>query len=119
MYIYIQVDWSQYRGILDAPGNTNAWGLFWRLASGSAVFKIDGEYSNAYIKQLRPWVHYIPISNNLSDLIPLSKNIYKIELLEKIALEARKFVMNYTFEKEITRVASELTYIWNITKNSN
>eukprot|EP01041_Mallomonas_annulata_P014012 gene14012-29835_t len=44
--------WAQFRGVMDIPGNTNAWGLFWRLASGSVVFRVEGDFTNAYIKAL-------------------------------------------------------------------
>ena len=62
-----ELEWSNYRGILDIDGNVNAWGLFWRLASGSVVFKVESKYLNAYITKMVPWVHYIPIKEDLSD----------------------------------------------------
>lgn len=51
--------WSNHKGILDIDGHVSAWGLFWRLGSGSVVFRVESPYLNAYILKMKPFIHYI------------------------------------------------------------
>ena len=57
-----EVEWANSSGILDVDGNVNAWGLYWRLASGSTIFKVESEYISSYTEHALPFVHYIPIA---------------------------------------------------------
>ena len=107
-------EWTRFRGILDIDGNVNAWGLFWRLASGSTVFKVEGPWTNAYIGRMRPWVHYIPIFENLTNLeevtrIITSDDVSDIRMLSDIAVNAMNLVMPMTYVSEVERVARELS----------
>ena len=54
--------WADSSGILDVDGNVNAWGLYWRLASGSTIFKVESEHISAYTEHAVPFVHYVPIA---------------------------------------------------------
>jgi hypothetical protein len=56
-----EIHWLGFRGVLDVDGNTNAWGLLWRLGSGSTVFHIKSEYCNLHNSGIRPWMHYVPL----------------------------------------------------------
>lgn len=56
--------------MVDVDGNANAWeGFFWKLMSGSPVFKVQSAhgFSQWYYERLQPWVHYIPVQPDLSD----------------------------------------------------
>eukprot|EP01041_Mallomonas_annulata_P010962 gene10962-22905_t len=110
--------WAQFRGVMDIPGNTNAWGLFWRLASGSVVFRVEGDFTNAYIKALRPWTHYVPIAANLSDLLVATRRVQQDDNLGRIADNARRFVRGFTYEREVDRVARELSSVWSSSSSS-
>ena len=44
-------------------------GYLWRLFSDCCVFKVDSEISLWYFKGLKPYVHYIPVKYDLSNLI--------------------------------------------------
>lgn len=108
-----ETEWIRYRGILDIDGFSNAWGLFWRLSSGSVVFKVDSPYTNAYISKMRPWVHYIPISLDFNELANVTKIILSddptdVQLLKDIATNARVLVEPFTYLSEVDRVAREL-----------
>ena len=107
-----EIDWLRYRGIIDVDGNVNAWGLFWRLASGSVVFKVDSGYSNYYTSQSIPWVHYIPLADDLTELKDRTSIIAKggrsLIKLETIALNAQKLTENITYTSELARVRDEL-----------
>lgn len=43
--------------------------LQWRLLSGSLTFKPDSEEIQWFYRALKPQVHYVPVKNDLSDLI--------------------------------------------------
>lgn len=109
-----EIDWIQYRGIIDIDGKVNAWGLFWRLGSGSVVFKVHSSYSNFYISQLRPWVEYIPLADDLTDLINQTKVILEdraLVNLETITSNAYELTQRISYSSELIRVRSELNKI--------
>jgi len=57
---------------VDIDGNTNSWpGLLQKLVSGSAVLKVEsgGPYRQWYYDRLKPFEHFIPVRNDLGDLI--------------------------------------------------
>ncbi len=59
----------QYKYILDIDGWSNTWdGTFWKLYSGSVMLKCDGVWTQWYYDELEPYVHYIPIAADCSDL---------------------------------------------------
>jgi hypothetical protein len=67
-----QADQAKYKYILDIDGHTNAWdGLRWKLYSGSVVLKHIGVYEQWYYKELHPFVHYVPVKNDFSDLVAM------------------------------------------------
>ena len=104
-------DWRLHRGIIDVDGNVNAWGLFWRLASGSVVFKTTSHFTNYYISQLRPWVHFVPLADDLSDLVTRTALVMDdnaVSMMEEIASNARNITMQITYSSEIIRMRSEL-----------
>jgi Glycosyl transferase family 90 len=61
----------QYRGVFDIDGNANAWsGLFCSLIGASCVLKVSSRlgFHQWYYSSLKPWVNFIPIRSDLSDL---------------------------------------------------
>jgi len=58
-----------YKYLIDIDGEVNAWsGFFWKLYSKSVVFKVESHYEQWYYDKILPWVHYIPVKGDLSDL---------------------------------------------------
>lgn len=59
----------RHRYVVDIDGNTNAWSsFFWKLHSNSVVLKVGGSFRQWYYRRLEPWVHYVPVRSDLSDL---------------------------------------------------
>jgi len=59
----------KYKYILDFDGWSNTWdATFWKLISGSVLFKVEGVWEQWYYPKLIPWIHYVPIKDDLSDL---------------------------------------------------
>ena len=61
-------DFAQYQMFLDLPGNASAWGSCIRYLQGMLVFRVAHEHELLYYEALQPWVHYIPVAADLSDL---------------------------------------------------
>jgi len=66
----------KFRYILCPPGNDVSTQLYWVLASNSVALRVETEYEVLPDYFIRPWVHYVPIAADLSDLIA------KLEYLE-------------------------------------
>ncbi len=59
----------RYKYLIDLDGSVASTpGCAWKLLSNCALFKQDSPYLLWYFSQLQPWVHYIPVAQNLSDL---------------------------------------------------
>lgn len=114
--------WSNHKGILDIDGHVNAWGLFWRLGSGSIVFRVESPYVNAYIQKMKPFVHYIPIKKDLSDLglmtsavrnetflhCPNSPSDCHVIRMADIRENALALTLEFSYAKEVKRVVREI-----------
>lgn len=54
---------------MNVDGTVAAYRLPYLLAGDSVVLKQDSQYYEFFYKQLQPYVHYIPVKANLSDLL--------------------------------------------------
>ena len=53
---------------IDIDGNVNAWGLLWKLLTGSCILRVCSPRMQWYHQHLKPWVHLVPLKSDLSDL---------------------------------------------------
>lgn len=63
------VQQSKYKYILSLPGRGFTWYLTYALMTGSAVFVQENKAEQWYQEKLVPYVHFIPVCNDLSNLI--------------------------------------------------
>lgn len=87
---------SRFRYLLDIDGHTNAWSaLIWKLNSGSIVLKQKSIWEQWFYYKLKPFVHYIPIENDFSNLRQMfdwcESHIQECEL---IIQNAQDFISN-------------------------
>jgi hypothetical protein len=62
-------EFLRYRHLVDVDGYCCAWvSLFLKLASRSTVLKVGSDYLQWYFDKLVPWVHYIPLLPDVSDI---------------------------------------------------
>ena len=65
-------EWNyKFKYLIDIDGNSNSWpGLFMKLCSGSCILKVDSAYNyyQWFYKFMKPWIHFVPIKSDLSDL---------------------------------------------------
>lgn len=57
-----------HRYILCLPGHDVASQLYWVIGSQSVAFVVESDYEVLPDYFLKPWVHYVPVARNLSDL---------------------------------------------------
>ena len=65
-------EFAKFKYQIDIDGNTNSWsGLFQKLLTGNPVLKIASLYGYRqwYCRRLRPWVNFVPVSGDMSDLV--------------------------------------------------
>jgi hypothetical protein len=86
-------EWIKYRAIIDVDGNFATNGLPWRVLSGSVLFRVKSVNSGWIEPLLEPYVHYLPIKSDLSDLheatrLASTQNASEIAMLRTIAQNA-------------------------------
>lgn len=52
----------------DIPGNALAWGTIRKYMRGCLIFKPESKRELHYYRLIKPWVHFIPVNKNFSDL---------------------------------------------------
>lgn len=91
----------KYQMILDGIFTTFP-GDRWRLLSNSVVFMHESERGHWYYEALIPWVHYVPIKSDMSDLLEKLEFVRHNEALAKrLASNAREFALNFLMTKQI------------------
>jgi hypothetical protein len=95
----------QYKYQIDIDGMANSWdGFFWKLYSNSLVFKVTSHWEQWFYKDLKPWVHYIPVTYDLSDLLEkLEWAIQNDDECKRIAENGRRFAMDLTYEYAVSK----------------
>ena len=112
----------EFKYIIHIDGHVSAFRLSMELGSGSVVLLVESEWKVWYSHMLKPFTHYVPIKNDLSDLLEkikwcksndrkcqeISKNsvkFYKNELqkdsvldhLQKTLFKLKKHIGNYYY----------------------
>jgi Glycosyl transferase family 90 len=62
-------NFTNYKAILDIDGNSWSARFGRLLCKNSVVVKVEPEYVDYFYKHLTPWKHYIPIREDLDDLL--------------------------------------------------
>lgn len=94
--------------VVDVDGYHCAWkSLFLKLMTGSVVLKIDSPFEQWYHRALRPWRHYIPISQDLKELTEIyGWLLAHDDAAQEIAYEGAKLVSQMTLEPAIHGVVA-------------
>ena len=59
----------RYRYLIDVDGNASSWSrVYWILLSHSVLLKQASPWYQWYYKAIKPWVHYIPLAHDVSDI---------------------------------------------------
>jgi len=89
---------SNYKYILSIEGNIAAFRLSLELAYNSVILLVKSDFYIWYQPLLKPWIHYVPIKKDLSDLVDkidwCKKNDNKCKIIASNALEFYKKYIN-------------------------
>jgi hypothetical protein len=112
-----EVEWINFRGILEIDGNVDAWGNRWRMQSGSIIFRVESPYIAHFTEKQISNVHYIPVSANLVDLVSATKIITSnlqtdVQKLENISRAAFEYSRSYTYYSQVEELVEKLVLIW-------
>jgi hypothetical protein len=109
------VDPSEFRKFkyqIDIDGNTNSWsGLFQKLLTGSPVVKVasQGNYRQWYYDRLRPWINFVPVCADMSDLIEkLDWLRCNDDVARRIGEQGWALADSLRFEEELTRAGKNI-----------
>ncbi len=101
-----------HKWLLVIDGNSNAWSaLFAGLLSGSCVLKVASPkgFKQWYYDRLKPWVHFVPVEEDLSDLDELVAWLEAHDTdAQAIGQAGRAFAEALTFEAVVADSAERL-----------
>ncbi len=92
--------------LVEIDGNANSWGFFAKLLMGCCVLKVDSPFEQWFYAELQPWVHYVPIARDLSDLHDkITWCLTHERKCRKIADEGCRLAESLDFEQEMATAA--------------
>ena len=95
-------DHAQYRYQIDIDGVANAWATLERFLCGSCVLKVQSLFEMWYYPSIHPWVHYVPVQADLSDLEERLHWCFEhSEEARAIAEAGRAFALSLTYEAAV------------------
>lgn len=97
---------STYKYVLDIGGNGYSGRLTYLLFSNRPLLFVERDHVQYYVKDLEPYVHYVPVKRDLSNLIEQIQWMKdNEEKCKEIAKNAQDFAKtNFTREKILERV---------------
>jgi hypothetical protein len=107
---YIPLEsYGKYKFFIQIDGNGNSWELIRKLRLGSCMILVDSPWILWHSPQIRPWEHYVPVSENLNDL----RDVVDWCLLndgraEEIARRGREFALSIDYRCEMQAAAMAL-----------
>lgn len=103
----------QYKYQLNLDGTVAAYRFPYLLAGGSLVFKQKSKYYEHFYNELIPNLHYIPIEEDLSDLVETILWAKENDAAaKKITKTAQKFVNENLLPKHIFCYYGNLLYLF-------
>lgn len=103
-------EYFRYRYLVDADGYHCAWAsLFQKLLSGSVVLKMESPAEQWYHNLLEPWVHYVPLARDASDLREVHAWLTAHDQeAQKIAEQGAALARSLTLERSVDEVIATL-----------
>jgi len=99
--------YPRFKFVLNVGAVLSSWRLPELLASGALLFLQDNSDMELLHAQLQPWTHYVPIRNDLSDLVA------KIDYFSDHDAEARSIARaGFAFFRSNATRARMLCYVW-------
>jgi Glycosyl transferase family 90 len=105
-----RTSFAQYRFLVDIDGNANSWSLLEKLLLGACVIKVESNgWEQWYYKDLRPWEHYVPVAQDLTDFEDRVTWCLEHEgECQQIAARGQQLANSLEFNVEMERMADIL-----------
>ncbi|XP_044298410.1 protein O-glucosyltransferase 1 isoform X2 [Varanus komodoensis] len=113
------VDHCKYKYLFNFRGVAASFRFKHLFLCGSLVFHVGEDWQEFFYPQLKPWVHYIPIKSDLSDVRELLAFVRENDdIAQEIAERGRQFIMDHLRMEDIscywhrllTEYSTALTY---------
>ncbi|XP_061571656.1 protein O-glucosyltransferase 1 [Cololabis saira] len=113
------VDHCNYKYLFNFRGVAASFRLKHLFLCGSLVFHVGDEWQEFFYPQLKPWVHYIPVQQDLSDVRELLQFVKDNDAVAKeIATRGQEFIFQHLqmqdvscyWERLLTAFSQLLTY---------
>ncbi|XP_037552281.1 protein O-glucosyltransferase 1 [Nematolebias whitei] len=97
------VDHCKWKYLFNFRGVAASFRLKHLFLCGSLVFHVGDEWQEFFYPQLRPWVHYIPVKQDLSDVRELLRFVQENdEAAQEIATRGQEFILNHLRMEDVT-----------------
>ena len=104
-------DQTNYKYILHIDGFVAAWRMIYLLHTKSLILKVDSKWKEYYYDELKPWVHYVPVKEDLSNLIDVIEWCKKNDdVCKHIADNAFMFATTYLTKEKVYEYMANLLY---------
>ncbi|KAK2856774.1 hypothetical protein Q5P01_005509 [Channa striata] len=113
------VDHCKYKYLFNFRGVAASFRFKHLFLCGSLVFHVGDEWQEFFYPQLKPWVHYIPVQQDLSDVRELLQFVKENDAIaQEIATRGKEFILEHLrmedvscyWERLLTEFSQLLTY---------
>jgi Glycosyl transferase family 90 len=99
-------EFAKYAAILDTDGNSWSSRFGRLLCSNSVVLKVEPQYVDYFYKYLEPWGQYVPVREDLSDLlekVEWALHPRNVDQVQGIISRANQFCIQHMLHSSLTR----------------
>ncbi|XP_072240131.1 protein O-glucosyltransferase 1 [Leuresthes tenuis] len=113
------VDHCKYKYLFNFRGVAASFRFKHLFLCGSLVFHVGDEWQEFFYPQLKPWVHYIPVKQDLSDVRELLQFVKENDAVaQQIATRGKEFILEHLrmddiscyWERLLTQFSQLLAY---------
>ncbi|KAG7503975.1 hypothetical protein JOB18_048309 [Solea senegalensis] len=110
------VDHCKYKYLFNFRGVAASFRFKHLFLCGSLVFHVGDEWQEFFYPQLKPWVHYIPVRQDLSDVRELLQFVKQNDAIaEEIATRGKEFILNHLQIQDVScywqRLLTEFSHL--------
>ncbi|XP_051558500.1 protein O-glucosyltransferase 1 isoform X1 [Myxocyprinus asiaticus] len=97
------VDHCEYKYLFNFRGVAASFRFKHLFLCGSLVFHVGEEWLEFFYPQLKPWVHYIPVKQDLSDLRELLQFVKEKDgVAKEIAMRGQTFILHHLRMEDVS-----------------
>jgi hypothetical protein len=103
-------DFQMYKAIIDIDGNSWSSRFADLLCMNSVVIKVEPYLVDYFYVELQPWVHYIPVHRNMSNLVEMVNMVLddsQQEKMKEIVKQANAFC-----QSKLTATQMAIDMVW-------